>query len=267
MSFFSVFVLVLGTLISLAWYLEDSPQIFERTVLGINTVFSDEEETEHTYTVAPDVVLSLSNINGPITLIGHKKNQVNILITKKGKKGNFENVISKIEATDTSISIKTIYDKLYNHDNVSVAYQIFVPHNAYLRHIKNINGAINIGHIYSDMIVKNINGAINIDTSHNSVHAQTVNGKISLTIGKLDRHKTISLSSINGAIECFTPVDFSAHIDAETLVGTIISDFKLPGYQKKFTGKHAIGDIGSEKGGSISLKVTHGKIHIHKNDK
>lgn len=267
MSFFSVFIFVIGALISIAWYIGDSPQFFERSILGVNTFFSDEEESEYTYAVSPDVVFSLSNINGSITVMGHNKNEIKLLITKKGKKEHFEYITQKIINTPESVSVKTIYNTHHNESKVWVIYQVFVPHTAHLRSIQNINGSIEISSVHNDIIVKNVNGSITIDESYNSIEAQTTNGKITLTIQELAEDKTISLSSLNGQLKCFIPENFSAHINAQTFVGKIFSDFNFSNYNKKFTGNHAIGTIGTDKGGSITMKVNNGTIHIHENHK
>ncbi|MCF7899905.1 hypothetical protein K9K77_00145 [Candidatus Babeliales bacterium] len=264
MNFFSVFIIVVGILMSVAWYLGDTPQFFERTILESNTLFSDEEESEHTYKVSPHVSVFLANINGPITFIGHEKNEIKILTTKKGNKNHFKNVSSEIHVDDEFVSIKTLYSKRYNHTAVSVVYQVFVPHNALLKLISNINGSITIDHVHNHIHTKNVNGLTTINGSQNSVAAETVNGTIHISVDALKKDQTISLSSTNGTIECFIPETLAASIDAKALVGTVVSDFKFSHYEKKLTGIHATGTRGNNEGGTITINVINGRIHLHK---
>lgn len=266
MSFFSVFVLVVGTLISVAWYLGDSPQFFERTVLGYNSFFSDQEEFEHTYDVSPTVSFSLKNINGSISIMGHNKDNIQILITKRGKREDFDTVGTNIKAGYDSFSLETETSNKRHNADVVVVYQIMLPKNAHIKNVSTINGSINISNIQADMMVKNINGSITIDGSHNSVQAHTVNGKISFTPKKLDRNKVVTLETVNGSIESYFSEDFSAHITAKTLVGTISSDFKLKEYSKHFSGREARGLIGPEEGGNINMTINNGTIYIHKSN-
>jgi len=212
--------------------------------------------------VLKNVVIALSNSNGPVKVTGHPYNNVVIQVTKQGKKNSFDHVHARVKSTKERIDIVTEYDDRHGHHNVSVGYELTVPHTATLEMIKSTNGKISINNVYGTLDCKTVNGQITITGSHDSVSAYSINGALNLSVQEFKANNTITLATVNGAIDCLLPKNISATLQATTTLGSINSNYKLESLGDSFTGKSLKGTIGAQDGGVIVLETKIGSILI-----
>lgn len=195
-------------------------------------------ESVQNYVVKKDVAISITNVNGSITLKGHPHNNVTVTVTKQGNKDEFSKIKAHINALQESIVIETESEP---HKNLALHYELLVPESAHLELIKTVNGSI---------IIENISGPIT---------AKTVNGPI--TVDKITQNATIT--SINGSIECAIVKDSNALLKAKALLGSIETDFDIP-KTTTVTGQSIKGIIGNSEQAIIKIKTSTGSIKIKK---
>ena len=234
-------------------------------------LFSEDERSEDenfdsigNHPVNKEVVVTVSNINGPILITGHEHNTIVLKITKRGNKNHFKHVHADVKVTREKVSIESRYDNRNDRQNVSIEYELTVPRHAVLEKIKTVNGGIAVTGVYGPITTKTANGKITIEGSQSSLSAHTVNGTIDLTIPKFSPNQTIRAQSINGAITCSLPETVSTKLHAKTTTGTISSDFNISIEKVFYIWQEVRATLGKPKGAKVSLETTNGAIDIKK---
>ncbi len=143
---------------------------------------------------------------------------------------------------------------------VSVEYTVRVPKGV-LFAANTVNGGISAEGLTAAVQVETVNGGIEISTT-GGVHAQAVNGSIRASVG--GTAGDLSFATVNGSIAVSLPSNASVDVKAQTVSGSISTDFPLniprtrPG-----TPKEASGQIGSG-GHDLSMETVNGSIELKK---
>jgi hypothetical protein len=143
---------------------------------------------------------------------------------------------------------------------VSVEYTVHVPKGV-LFTAHSVNGGITVEDLSAAVELETVNGGIQVSTS-GSAKAETVNGSIRAAVGSTSQD--LSFHTVNGSISVAVPENASVDVRAETMSGSITSDFPLnipktqPGEQKTASGR--IGSGGHE----LSLETVNGSISLQK---
>ena len=91
-----------------------------------------------------------------------------------------------------------------------------------------------------------VNGSIKAHGLASNSEFSSVNGSIKITYDEfakeLDR---IDVETVNGSIKVSVPKSLSATVNAETMHGSIKTDFGLVAEKNMFTGRHLSGDVGN----------------------
>ncbi len=280
MNFLATCAVLIALFVGLVWYTGDSSRSSD-SPLNFSSFFKDELiESVRSHPVNSDAIISLSNVNGSVKIVGHEHNTVVLQVTKRGDKTHFQNAHAEVAVALDHVSINSVYDNRRDHQNVSIEYDLKVPATAHVSLIKTINGSIVLintnGPVAAkttngEIIINNargpieahtVNGSISIKNSTDALNAESVNGKITVAIQKCTQGAILSLQTTSGSLALTAPIDLSAKIKAETTNGIIHSDFPLTKEHLSFTGSRIETTIGEGKGGIITLSTTHGNISL-----
>jgi len=265
MGFFATFVVLLTIFIGVAWYFgDDSPEV-KRSVLYYPFDGEQQIESVQNCPVSSSPLITLSAINGALKITGHPHNNVVIQVTKRGDRKQFEQVQAKVNATKTHVDITTYYKSRYSH-NISIDYEIIVPHNTQCKLLKTKNGSISVFNVYGPIHCETANGSITLEQTKNSVKAHTVNGTIIANIATFKKDFLVELATVNGTIECKLPENISADIYAKTSIGKIKTNIPLTLNVGFVSGEELSGHVGTRNSGRISLKTSNGAIAIQSAD-
>lgn len=173
-------------------------------------------------------------------------------------------------------NVITVHGGVMRSSDVSIQ----VPGQTSIR-VQTLNGgAIVIENIAGEIEAENMNGAVTITNASGSVIANSMNGKINVSLDKVTPGKSMSFSTMNGAIDVTLPADVKANLKLKTDNGEIFTDFdvKLDGSnhppvvedQRKSGGRYRVrmdkAMYGTINGGGPEMQfVTYnGNILIHK---
>ena len=231
-----------------------------------------------TLPLAPDGRLSVDNVNGRIEIAGWDRNEVSIKALKHGKTPeSVEAVKIKVESSPDEISIHTEQPssktgfpsswfgfKDSSRNDATVEYAIQVPRNAQLKNISSVNGKIVIDAVAGDIEASTVNGEAQIKNAAGDLKLSTVNGRIKAELASLGNGQSVSLSTVNGQIEATLPANANAEVSANTLNGSLSSDFPALVVQKEFpVSKKLKGTLGNG-GGRVKASTVNGGIHFRK---
>lgn len=240
-------------------------------LLSAGLAHADVTETEEmTYDVAPDVRISLENVNGGIVIEGGNTRQVRIVATKKADSQEvLDGIEINIEASADAISIDTELPKSdggwfsRSYDSGSVSYRLEVPHAARLDAVTSVNGDIEIEGVRGEVKSETVNGSVSASGLQGDGSFETVNGGIEAQFDVFGGNQRLNAEAVNGRIEIDLPEGASARVAAETVNGSIdASDFGLEA-DKGFVGRDLSGTIGSGEG-RISVDTVNGSIKLRK---
>jgi DUF4097 and DUF4098 domain-containing protein YvlB len=125
-----------------------------------------------------------------------------------------------------------------------------------------VNGQIVIDGVPGDTEATTVNGRVEIQGTAGNLKVSTVNGRIEAGLVTLGGNQSVSLDSVNGAIDASLPANANADVSADTLNGGMSSEFPELVVKKQFpVSKHLKGTLGN---GSASVKANtvNGSIHF-----
>jgi len=233
---------------------------------GLFTWASTEtEEIVRTFDLERGGSVSIDNINGPVVVHGWNESGVRLQATKKAKAGSksaarekLERTEVRIEAEANAISAVTQRAERKWSDNVTVAYELWVPAEVLLD-VETTNGTVRIEQVDGRITAKTTNGKIYIQEASGTVNAHTTNGSISAGLVRYDGGD-MKLETTNGSIELSAPTNLQADLEARTTNGSIHTDFPV-----SVTGKVARNRLhGAINGGGarLQMETTNGSIHL-----
>ncbi len=242
----------------------------------LNQVISEKagyetERFEQTYPFSSNGKISISNINGSITVEAWDKNEIKLESVKNGEsKERLAEVKLKIDAGQTLFSVETDYGSWQNGrngnwgkngGNIQVDFHLYVPKNAYLDEIETINGTVNISNMQNFTKASAVNGEVRAVNLRGSADISTVNGTTVAEFDSLQSTDKIALSTVNGRVNLAIPSDADATIKAETVNGGINNEFGLPVKKGKYVGRDLYGKLGTGTV-KITLESVNGPLNI-----
>lgn len=227
--------------------------------------------------LAAGKTIYIFDINGHVTATRSHSRQASVTAVKLGRESNFDRV--RVEATPSADGITvcalfplkhggqaTCQPGKYNSSGemedvkVQVDFTIQVPDGVKLE-VATVNGGIDALDLASDLEVKTVNGSIHA-TSSGLVEATTVNGSITAAMGKGSWDRYVNFETVNGSVRLTVPHDLNAELHAESVNGSISSDFPVT-MEGAFwrRGGSIDGTIG-KGGGQLRLSTVNGSIVI-----
>ncbi len=242
----------------------------------------NQEEFSKVLPLNPRGTFSLKNVNGDVTVMTWKEEQVEIKAVKKTRKSAENLAKVKIELVESpdSVSVDTVYPKR-NNTGVSVTYEIKVPEGVSLEAVSTVNGNVvasgPFGHVSGSTVngkvkVENSAGDLRLSTTNGNVEARNVKGKIdaettngSIRLELADLPDKITAETVNGGITLALGAikELDAVLEAKTVNGGIDVDFPISFQNLQKSKRSLTGQIG--KGGPrVSLETVNGSIHLTK---
>lgn len=244
--------------------------------VSIVTSGDETERFEQTYPLNANGRLSISNVNGSITIEAWDRNEVQLVAVKVAdNKERLSEVEIKVDAKPEFISIETDYGDWKRRTNgerwgergkLEVNYNLMVPRGAILNDVETVNGSVTVSNFTNMTRISAVNGMVKATNLRGTASLSTVNGEVSADFDRLDAGSKISLETVNGRVNLAIPSDSSATIRAESLNGSITNDFSLPVRKGKYVGRDLYGKVGNGET-PIKLESVNGALTIsRKND-
>jgi DUF4097 and DUF4098 domain-containing protein YvlB len=234
------------------------------------------ETVDKTLDVKPGATVSLTNVNGRITISSWDQPRVHIVATKEVGGGREEardamkELRVEIAPTNGGVTINTKYPRrdegfssifdwlLGHHVDAEVTYEVTIPRTMNVD-VRNTNGSIHLSDVTGHLELDTTNGKIEVKRCAGSIDASTTNGGIYAELTRVTKGAPLRLETTNGRIEIEVPRDLAASIEAGTTNGSISTD--LPIETTHFKRNSLRGSINGG-GTPISLHTTNGPIAI-----
>lgn len=237
----------------------DLPQ---KDVVVVESLLGDEtEKFEQSYPLNANGRVSVSNVNGSITLEAWDRNEVKLVAIKTAdSKERLAEVEIRVESRPDYLEVETNYDKWKtrnggrwgNHGKLEVDYQLMVPRGAVLNEIETVNGSVEISNFTNIVRISAVNGTVKATNLRGTAKLSTVNGEVVADFDRLENGSRIALETVNGRVSLTIPSDSNATIRADSLNGSITNDFGLSVRKGKYVGRDLYGRIGS---GEVQIKL------------
>ena len=118
------------------------------------------DEFHRTVPLSANGRVSLSNINGNVTITGWERNEVQIDAVKKARdQQKLDEARIEVDASSDSVRIRTRYPEGHNNNNpATVTYTLHVPRAAHLDSIELVNGSLDVSQVSGDIKAELVNG-------------------------------------------------------------------------------------------------------------
>lgn len=245
-----------------------------KTQTAAEVVRTDETERfEQTYPLTANGRVSVSNVNGSITVNAWDRNEVKLVAVKTAdSKERLADVQIKIDAKADSLTVETDYDnwKMRNNGDrwrsgkLQVDYELTVPRGAVLNEIETVNGSVTVAEFSNYTKISAVNGNVKATNLRGTANLSTVNGEVMADFDRLETGSKISLETVNGRVNLSIPSDSSATLRADSVNGAISNEFGLPVRKGQYVGRDLYGRIGS---GEVQVKLSsvNGPLSISRN--
>jgi len=221
----------------------------------------EQEDFQQTFQLSANGVFSLSNVNGGVIIQAWDHATTEIRAVKRGpSKENMDLVKIDIRADANRIDVATIYPRGKNNLNVSVSYEVRLPKTVILRNVETVNGSVEVQGMTSEVTAETVNGSVKVLNSSGRVSATTVNGGITAELNRIDPEGDMKFETVNGSIKLILPEGAGADVAAETVNGSVSSDFPVT-VRGKFGPKRMQGVLG-QGGARIRMETVNGGINL-----
>jgi DUF4097 and DUF4098 domain-containing protein YvlB len=219
------------------------------------------ERFEQSYPLNKNGRVSVSNINGSITIDTWDRNEVKLVAVKNSDdKERLADVEITIDSRPDYIRIETDYDgwrersnqPRKNYGKLSVEYTLTVPRNAVLNEIETVNGSVKISNATNMVKASAVNGGVTATNLRGVTNLSSVNGTVVADFEQLQAGSKINLDTVNGTVNLTIPSDANATFRADSLNGAITNDFGLPVRKGEYVGRDLYGKVGS---GDVQIKL------------
>lgn len=248
-------------------------------LLVTTSVFAAEltETIDRTFDVRPGAKVSLTNVNGSITISSWDQPRVRVVAEKRveGDRREAQEALKELrvdlQPRDGGLVVTTHYPK--EHEGVAsffdwltgddidaqVKYELTVPKTMNLE-VENTNGSIRLSDVTGHLELDTTNGRIEASRCGGSIDASTTNGRIEAELVRLNGQAN-SLSTTNGRIVVTVPATFAGEVDAGTTNGAINTE--LPVATTRVGDNRLRGTVNGG-GAPLKLRTTNGGIEIRK---
>ena len=244
-------------------------------VPALQVVVGDEiEKFEQSYPLSRNGNVSVSNVNGSITVEAWDKDEVRLEATKiADSKETLADVEIKVNSTADSFCVEADYNGWKSDRNrgdrnrkLEVEFRLTVPRTAVLNEVETVNGSVNVSNFTNVTKVSAVNGNVTATNLRGAAQLSTVNGEVVADFDRVDGASKINLSTVNGSVSLTLPSDVNATVKADSLNGNITNDFGLPVRKGQYVGRDLYGRIGSGET-QVKLNSVNGRLAIlRKND-
>jgi DUF4097 and DUF4098 domain-containing protein YvlB len=209
------------------------------------------DEIEQSFTVNENASFRLDNINGSVEILSWNKAEIKVTaIITVDSQDDRENIVVDMQQTSVGVNVETRYKEREswgrNSNSGKVEYVITVPSDTSLSAIDLVNGSLTIDGVKGEINAELVNGSIKAYGLANNGEFSSVNGSIKITYDEFAQElERIDVETVNGSIKVSVPKSLSATVKAETMHGSIKTDFGLVAEKNMFTGRHLAGEVGN----------------------
>jgi putative adhesin len=219
--------------------------------------------------------IEIKGVNGDVSATPSSSGEVEVTATKSARRSNPADVRIEVVQSPSGVTICAVYPSVpgkepnqcvagdggrmnTQNNDTQVHFDVRVPAGvAFEGHT--VNGEINAESLQSDVDAHTVNGSIRVTTSAGAT-ASTVNGSVNVTIGRGDFPEGGLFKTVNGGITLRVGGPIDADLRAETLNGSITSDFPIT-LRGNASQRRIRGTIGNG-GRSLTLSTVNGSIKL-----
>lgn len=227
--------------------------------------------------VEPGDVLEVKGVNGSVTARTASGREARVTAEKRGEDDDPSTVRVEVVEHARGVTICAVYPSrpgrranecapgdaghMGSHDNdVRVTFEVEVPGGVRFRG-HTVNGDVRASDLTADVQAETVNGSIDFRT-RGSGTARTVNGSIDAAIGAVDAEDRLAFETVNGRISLELPEGIAADVEAETVNGSMHTDFPLT-VQGRWSPRRITGTLG-DGGADLRLKTVNGSISLRR---
>jgi uncharacterized protein involved in tellurium resistance len=237
------------------------------------TAKDETERFEQVYPFLPNGRVSVSNVNGSITVEAWDRNEIKLEYVKTADtKDRLADVTVNIDARPERFLAEAKYDDVRNKETrnkwsrLNVDFKLMVPRGAILDQIGTVNGSVSASNFTNRTKLGSVNGSVTGTNLRGSAQLETVNGEVLADFDALDAAGRVTLSTVNGSVKLVMPSDANATVRADSLNGNIVNDFNMPVRKGKYVGRDLHARLGNG-GTMIKLQSVNGALSVgRKND-
>jgi len=222
--------------------------------------------------------IEVQTLNGNIQVEGWDREEVSLVAEltvnarndERGQRG-LDAIKLEIEKNGNNLFIKANLARSHNngfwnwifgsHTSASVSFKLKIPRESKLQ-AKSTNGAITAENMKGKFRLETTNGKVTGTGLIGMVKARTTNGNIHIVLDDIKSDGDMEFLTTNGSITVAIPRDANCDIHAQTVNGSIKSDFPLT-VHGKFVNKSMDGKI-NNGGTLLYLKTVNGSIRVGK---
>jgi hypothetical protein len=248
--------------------------------INLNTESPSSEVREYfesEYDANDDTILSVSTVNGAITITSWDGVNISLNATKRSTYGIEDLDKAEIIVTENDNEITIEIQHTQPIRTRAVDLDINIPYNVTVKSAYSTNGPIQITDTKGDIVLSNTNGPINIEDVDGYIKASTTNGGIEIkgttgiddltttnggiTAEIFDIKDDVNIQSTNGGITLYIKSSINASIEIATINGGISVDDALISITES-SSKSLKGTIGTG-GDTIKIQTTNGDINVY----
>jgi DUF4097 and DUF4098 domain-containing protein YvlB len=223
--------------------------------------FDETERFERTYPFSASGTVSVSNVNGSISIETWDRSEVKLEYVKTADtRESLSEIEVKIDARSDVFSVETDYGDWRrknsggrrNYGKQYIEYRLVVPRNVILDDIETVNGSVNIINAGNSTKASAVNGEVRATNLRGAANLSTVNGTVVADFDRLEAKSRISLNTVNGTVDLTIPSDSDATVKVNTVNGNISNDFGLPVRKGEYVGRDLYGKIGT---GDVQIRL------------
>ena len=216
--------------------------------------------------------VEIKGVNGSVEADMASGDHVQVVATKNGRRDDPSTVRIDVVEHAGGVTVCAVYPDVHGknvcapgdggrmnvqNNDVRVNFRIRVP--AGVEFIgRTVNGSVAAESLQGVVRVSTVNGSARFSTTEYG-EAETVNGDVSATMGRGKLSEDLDFRSVNGTITVTVGSDLHAAVDAETLNGSITSDFPL---QTTKLSRRRVRGIAGNGGRHLSLSSVNGSIKL-----
>jgi len=146
-----------------------------------------------------------------------------------------------------------------SHNDVRVNFTVRLPRGVAIG-ATTVSGTVRVAGASAPVVAGTVSGDVQAETARGPVNAYSVNGSVRASMRGFADTGQVKVMTVNGAVTVELPARIDAAVDANTVNGTIESDFPLT-VGSKFVAHHAAGTLGAG-GRRIELNSVNGSIRL-----
>lgn len=226
------------------------------------------EEFHHTYPLAANGTVDISNVNGRVRISGTDAAEVKVDAIKRAEtKQKLDDARIEVNSSADSFELRTRYPEhdswFHSYNNpASVEYTITIPRGVRLR-ASVVNSPLEVSGITGEVRASTVNAEVTASGLANSAEVTTVNSRAEADFDSWPSSGHIRVHSVNGSAIVVIPANANADVRAHSVNGSIHSDFNLPVERPRYgPGSRLEGKIGGGGGPEVELDTINGGIQI-----